>query len=268
VPRHLRGIFGFTLACVVAALLLPAIPQPPGYHAFADDRTLFGIPNFFDVTSNAAFVIVGVMGLAATFGSRTRFGTSRERWPYGVFFLGILLTGFGSAYYHLAPDNERLFWDRLPMTVAFMGLVASQLSDRVGVRAGLASLAPLLLLGAASVIYWRATERIGAGNIVPYAVLQAYAVLVLVLIAWLTHSRYTLGHLLFWVFGWYVLSKVLEALDHEIFAAGGIVSGHTLKHLTAAAAAFVVWRMLVRRDVAPEGGRRTATLQSARSVTG
>jgi hypothetical protein len=268
VETRVRWIFGITLACLAAALLLPAIPQPLDYHAFADDRTFFGIPNFLDVVSNAAFVVAGAVGLVATFGSRTRFETRRERWPYAVLFLGVLLTGFGSAYYHLAPDNERLFWDRLPMAVAFMGLVASQLADRIGVRTGLWLLAPLLVLGVASVVYWRATERIGAGNIVPYAVLQAYAVFVLLLIASFTRSRYTLGHLLYWVFGWYVLSKVLEALDHEIFAIGGVVSGHTLKHLAAAAAAFVVWRMLVRRDVSAEAGRGSAPLPSAGSVIG
>ena len=237
---------------------MPAIAQPPQYHAFADTRMLFGIPNFLDVASNAAFVIAGLLGLVATLGSRARFEEGRERWAYAVLFLGVLLTGFGSAYYHLAPDNERLFWDRLPMTIAFMGLVASQISDRISVRAGLALLVPLLLLGAASDIYWLATERIGLGNVTPYLVVQAYAVAVL-LVASFTRSRYTLGTLLFWVVGWYALSKGLEALDHQVFALGGIVSGHTLKHLAAALGAVVLWRMLVRRDPAsavPRDGTR------------
>jgi hypothetical protein len=267
VSKQILWLFGFTLACLAAALLLPATPQPLDYHAFADERTFFGIPNFLDVVSNGGFVVAGAAGLVATFGSRARFEAAGERWPYAVLFVGALLTGFGSAYYHLAPDNERLFWDRLPMTVAFMGLVASQLGDRISARIGLGLLAPLLLLGATSVIYWRATERVGAGNVVPYVVLQAYAVFVL-LLASFTRSRYSLGHLLFWVFGWYVLSKVLEALDHEIFAMGGIVSGHTLKHLAAAAAVFVVWRMLVRRDVVPGPDKGSVSFPSARSVIG
>ena len=189
------------------------------------------------------------LDLAAIAAGRARFQTPAERWPYVVFFAGVLLTGFGSAYYHLAPDNARLFWDRLPMTVAFMGLVSAQMVERIDVRRGLALLAPLVALGVLSVVYWRATERAGAGNVVPYAVLQATAVFVLLLLAILKPSRYTRGPDLYWVFLAYVLAKVFEALDREIFSLGGLVSGHTLKHLAAGAAAGVVIRMLLRRSV-------------------
>ena len=84
---------------------------------------MFGIDNFFDVISNLGFLIVGMVGLVIVFGGRAQFEFRSERWPYAVFFLGVLLTALGSGYYHLAPDNESLFWDRLPMTIAFMGLV-------------------------------------------------------------------------------------------------------------------------------------------------
>ena len=100
-----------------------------------------------------------------------------------MFFLGILLTAAGSAWYHLAPDNETLFWDRLPMTIAFMGLVSSQVVDRISVRAGLVLLGPMLLVGMASVVYWIVTERMGAGNVLPYGLLQGYAVVVLLMMA-------------------------------------------------------------------------------------
>lgn len=250
--RSTQLIYAFKFLCLAAAVLLPAIPQSLDYHAFADDRSAFGIPNFLDVVSNAGFVIVGAGGLYAALGARACFELDRERWTYAVFFLGVLLAGFGSGYYHLAPDNERLFWDRLPMTIAFMGLVASQIVDRISMRAGLALLAPLLLLGVASVVYWRATERAGAGNVVPYAVLQGYAVFVLLLLALFKRSRYTRGYDIYWVFAWYVASKVLEALDHQVFALGGIVSGHTLKHVAAAVAGAIVWRMLLRRTLVSE----------------
>ncbi|HEX5680948.1 MAG TPA: hypothetical protein VFX82_08935, partial [Desulfobacterales bacterium] len=172
-----------------------------------------------------------------------------ERWPYAVFFIGVLLTALGSGYYHLAPDNETLFWDRLPMTIAFMGLVASQIVDRINVRAGLALLLPMLLLGAASVIYWRITERMGAGNVLPYGILQGYSVVILLLLAMLNPSRYTRGNDIYWVFGWYVLSKVLETFDAEVLAFSHFVSGHTLKHLAAAAAGFAVCYMLMNRTL-------------------
>ena len=244
-----RLIVVFTLSCIAAALLLPAVPQSLEYHHFADRRDLLGIANFLDVVSNLGFLIVGIAGLVIVFGGRARFEFGSERWPYAVFFLGALLTALGSGYYHLAPDNESLFWDRLPMTIAFMGLVSSQIVDRINIRAGLALLVPMLLLGAASVIYWRVTERAGVGNVLPYGILQGYSVIIVLLLARLSPSRYTRGNDLYWVFGWYVLSKLLETFDAEVLHLGGVVSGHTLKHVAAALAGFTVCYMLMHRTL-------------------
>ncbi len=247
-------VIGISVLAVCAALLIPAMPQALAYHDFADQREMFGIENFLDVASNIAFLLVGIGGLVITLGPRARFEYSSERWPYVVFFLGVLFTAAGSAYYHLAPDNETLFWDRLPMTVAFMALVASQIVDRINVRAGLAVLLPMLLLGAASVVYWRLTERAGAGNVMPYGILQGYSMAILLLMAVVTPSRYSLGHYLYWVFGWYLLSKFLETFDAELMGLGHMVSGHTLKHLAAAVAPAAVCLMLTRRTVNDQVG--------------
>lgn len=244
-----RWLIAFTALCVAAAFLAPSMPQPPAYHQFADRQSVLGIPNFWVVGSNVGFLLAGIAGLVVVFSGRARFEAANERWPWAVFFAGVLLTAFGSSYYHLAPDNDRLFWDRLPMTIAFMGLVASQVVDRISVRAGLALLAPLLAAGAAPVLYWRWTEQMGAGNVVPYGVLQAYAVIVLVLLATLERSRYTRGNDLFWIFGWYVLSKLLETFDDEIHSLAGFVGGHTLKHLAASGSAFVACYMLIHRSL-------------------
>ena len=254
-----RLIVVFTMLCLAAAFLLPAVPQSLEYHHFADQRDLLGIANFLDVVSNLGFLIVGIAGLVIVFGGRAQFEFRSERWPYAVFFLGVLLTALGSGYYHLTPDNEGLFWDRLPMTVAFMGLVSSQIIDRINIRAGLALLVPMLLLGAASVIYWRATERAGAGNVLPYGILQGYAMVVVLLLAMLSPSRYTRGNDLYWVFGWYGLSKLLETFDAEVLHLGSVVSGHTLKHIAAAIATFTVCYMLMRRTLKePNACRVTA----------
>ena len=238
---------GFTVLCVVAAFLLPPVPQPLEYHDFADQRSVFGMDHFLNIVSNIGFLIAGMVGLVIVGRRHTAFAADRERLPYAVFFAGVVLTAAGSTYYHMAPDNETLFWDRLPMTIAFMALVSSQIVDRINVRLGLALLVPMLLLGAASVLYWRATERMGAGNVLPYAILQGYAVFVLLMLAALHPSRYTRGEDLYFVFGWYILSKVMESLDAQVLALGQIVSGHTLKHLAAAAAAGVLCFMLARR---------------------
>jgi len=251
-------VIGVTVLAIAAALLVPAMPQPVAYHEFADRRDALGIQNFLDVTSNGAFLVVGVLGLVVALGRRARFEFTVERWPFVVFFVGVTLTAAGSAYYHVAPDNETLFWDRLPMTIAFMALVCSQIVDRISIRAGLALLVPMLVLGAASVIYWRITERAGVGNVVPYGVLQAYSVVILLLMAALTPSRYTRGGLLYWVFGWYVLSKFLETYDVEVFRWSQLVSGHTLKHLAAAAAGVAVVVMLTRRTLIENAPGRVA----------
>ena len=213
-------IVGFTLLSIAAAFLLPAIPQPAAYHDFADHRAGFGIENVLDVVSNVGFLLAGIAGLVVVLRPRTRFEFAAERWPYGLFFLGLVLTAAGSAYYHLAPDNERLFWDRLPITIALMSLIAAQVVDRVSVRAGLALLVPALLAGAASTLYWIATERAGAGNLVPYVVVQAYAVVILLVFALLLPSRYTRGSDVYWVFAAYVIAKLMELFDRELLALG------------------------------------------------
>jgi len=249
--KRIAFIVAVTLATIAAAFLLPAMPQPPDYHDFADQRGALGIDNFLDVVSNAAFLLAGIAGLVVVLSGRARFEFPAERWPWLVFFVGILLTAAGSSYYHLEPNNETLFWDRLPMTIAFMGLVSSQIVDRISVRTGLALLGPMLLVGMASVVYWIATERMGAGNVLPYALLQGYAVFVLLIMAILHPSRYTRASDLYFIFGWYVLAKLLELFDGLVLAHSHVVSGHTLKHLAAAAAGFVVCYMLTHRTLVP-----------------
>jgi len=140
VSRRIWYIVAFTVASVAAAFLLPAMPQPVDYHAFADDRHLAGVANFLDVVSNGAFVVAGLAGMIVTLYPGTPFEYARERVPYLVFFLGVALTGLGSGYYHLAPDNETLFWDRLPMTIAFMSLISAQIVDRISTFANLLNL--------------------------------------------------------------------------------------------------------------------------------
>jgi hypothetical protein len=256
-------VVAFTVLAIAAAILLPAVPQPAEYHHFADDRPMLGIANFLDVASNISFVLAGVAGLVVTLRPRTSFASSRERWPYAAFFVGLLLTGVGSIYYHLVPDNETLFWDRLPMTIAFVSLISAQIVDRLNVKAGLAMLLPMIVLGAASVVYWRMTERAGAGNVMPYAVLQGYSVVMLVLLAVLHPSRYTRGNAIYAVFVMYVLAKILEHFDRELFALGGVVSGHTLKHLAAAVSGFIVCGMLLSRTPRMSGARWGAPSDAA-----
>jgi hypothetical protein len=241
-----------TLSTIVSMALVPRIEQDEAYHHFADQRSLFGISNFLNVISNLPFLLTGVAGLLfltrndSTALSGT-FINRFERWPYVVFFFGVTLTCFGSAYYHLSPSTDRLMWDRLPMSIAFMSLFATVIAERIHLRAGLISLAPFVVVGVGSVLYWHLGEQSGSGDLRPYVVVQFYSLLAIVLMAILFPSKYTRSGELFAATGFYVLAKVVEVLDSQVFALGRFVSGHTIKHIAAAVAAYWILRMLRHR---------------------
>lgn len=250
--EHARLAWLAALAIGVAAAVfafVPPIAQPQWYHDFADRRVLLGVPNFFDVLSNLAFVAVGVAGLARL--PRQAFIERRERWPYAVFFGGLVLTGFASAWYHLAPTDARLVWDRLGMSIVFAGFVAAALAERAGVRVGLAALAALLLAGPAAVLWWAATETAGAGDLRAWGLLQFAPMLLLPLLLGWTSARTSRGGDWLAVLGLYALALALEWLDRIVFELTGVVSGHTLKHLVAALAGYVLLRHLRRRRTLP-----------------
>ncbi|MGH8287150.1 MAG: alkaline phytoceramidase [Steroidobacteraceae bacterium] len=244
-------LIGATAVSVAAAILAPAFPQPLSYHDFADCRSFLSIPNFLNVTSNAPFLIAGAYGLAISLiPSDRRFVSGDERLPYLIFFLGAALTTFGSMYYHAVPDNVRLVWDRLPMTLGFAGLTAAVIGERINARVGRRALWPLLAAGVATVLYWYATERAGRGNVMPYGIYQAWTIAIVAFAALAFPSRrYSHGAALWWVVALYAIAKIAEAFDLAIYRMGQIVSGHTLKHLFAAAAVFAVAE-IVRRRVA------------------
>ena len=238
-----------TIAVVMAGLLVPRTAQPLSYHQFADERRWLGLPNFPDVASNIVFAAAGLAGLWYLSGRSggAQFIDPREKCFYVFFFLGLLLTAFGSSYYHLAPDNARLVWDRLPMTVVFMSLVAAVIAERISVPAGLGLLPVLLGMGIASVLEWYASEFDGRGDLRFYAGVQVYAVLVL-LVALLLPPRYTRSSDFAVIAGLYLVAKICETADRQIYSLGHFVSGHTLKHLTAGVAGFWILRMLEKRQ--------------------
>jgi hypothetical protein len=252
------GFLSLGIVGLGGVFCLPPIPQVQSYHAFADARTLLGVPNFLNVASNLPFVVVGMLGLWLllrhdAIGPDGPVREQAERWPLMVLFAGVFLTGFGSSYYHLAPDNDRLVWDRLPMTVAFMGFFASLLGERISMRAGTWLLWPLVWLGIASVVQWHLSEQRGAGDLRLYGFVQFYPLVTIPLLLYLFPARYTRGGDVLVALGWYLLAKMLEVgvIDHGLFATGQLVSGHTLKHLAAAMGAYWLFRMVrFRRPIA------------------
>jgi hypothetical protein len=224
-PVVVMGIV--TVASLAGLLLLPPIPQDQSYHQLADQRALLGIPNFWNVVSNLPFVAVGAAGLR-------RF---RHDPITIVLFLGIFLTGFGSSYYHWNPNDDTLFWDRLPMTFFFMAILAATIEERVNARAGAVLLWPLLAVGVFSLLLWRWTDDLRL-----YFWVQFFPCLALPLLFLLFQPKYT--GLFYWIIAaaLYALAKSLEFSDDAVYSVGSILSGHTLKHLAAAAACFAVLR--------------------------
>jgi hypothetical protein len=235
-------------------LAIPPFEQPLWYHQFADDRCFLGVPNTLNVLSNIPFVIVGVVGLWFLFRNPLAREPGRsfvdplERWPYAFFFLFIALTGFGSAYYHSQPDNDRLLWDRLPLAIAFMAFFAIMISERISRPAGTILFWPLVLLGAGSVVYWHQSEVHQAGDLRIYLLVQFYPLLAIPLMLWLFPPKYTRTADLIGALAWYIGAKVLEILDRFVYAQGGLVSGHTLKHLLAAVTPFLIYHMIKHRQ--------------------
>ncbi len=249
--RRVRLLLALGVVMVVVMFLVPRIPQDPGYHDFADQRACLGVPNCLNVASNLPFLAVGVLGFLFLVRDRKAGGTGAfvtpaERRPYWALFAGVGLTGIGSAYYHWAPDNTTLFWDRLPMTIAFMAILSSVIAERIHLQVGLRLLTPLLVIGALSTLYWHVGELRGVGDLRPYALVQFGTMVAIPLILWMFPPRYTGTADMVRVIAWYGLAKVFEYFDLGIFRLTG-VSGHTLKHLASAVGAWWILRMLQRR---------------------
>lgn len=239
------------LAAALGALLLPPIPQDPGYHAFADGRALAGVPNALDVLSNLPLVVLGAVGLA-----RCLRGGDPGRIK-ALFFATVLLTGIGSSLYHLRPDNDSIVLDRLPLSVMSVALFAAMLAERVSLRAGRWLAWGALIAGPASVGLWRSGELRGVGDLRPYGYLQLVPVLLIVLLLILRPEGGIPAGTFTKAFGWYAAARAAELLDARVMAWTGVVSGHTLKHLLAAVA--VGYLLALCRPSCSTAVRRTAS---------
>ncbi len=235
-------IFFIAAAGIFITFTFPPIPQDQQYFLFADNRSLWGIPNFGDVVSNIPFPLVGILGLLALgthWKDKTRFTHPLESVPFFVAFIGLILLGPCSAYFHWAPSNGTIVWDRLPMTLVFMAFFSIIIVERIHLKLGLYLLPVLLAVGIGSVIYWSVTESAGRGDLRPYALVQFLPVLIIPVTLILFKPKYTGGRHLIEVIAWYGLAKIFELLDDRIFAlTHNLMSGHTLKHLAAALAVF------------------------------
>lgn len=231
------------LTALVVAMWVDPIPQDLSYHLFADTLSRWGIAHFLNVASNFPFVLVGLMGLWSLQLNHLQIN-SESRVYYWVFFIGVVFVGLGSSWYHLNPNNQTLVWDRLPMTVAFMAVFSVILAEHVNAALGKRLLWPLIVIGLISIVYWHHTESIGAGDLRWYALIQFVPLIMIPLIFVVYPKRYSHGYLLWMFLGMYVLAKLLEHFDHQIFQTLIYISGHSLKHLAAVLGIYFYWRYL------------------------
>lgn len=242
-------IAAICVAAVVVVAFLQPIPQPQAYHQFADQRTVLEVPHGWDVLSNLAFLVSGLLGLLFVIKSGPTLDAG-TRWAFATLFFGLVLTSIGSAYYHIAPDNQRLVFDRLPMVIAMAGCGGAVLTDRFGGRTAWA-VAPLLATGLWTVYQWNASEAAGHGDLRWYALYEGLIIMTGVLLLWMFRSRNQATPVFVIAVAGNVLAKLFELLDKPIYAVGRIASGHTLKHLCAGLAflplAFLIRRMATKR---------------------
>lgn len=231
---------------ITATFFVPAIPQNPAYHQFADQRTLLNVPHLWNVISNLVFVIVGILGINALQTRQLVILHEIENHYWG-FFVGVLLIGLGSGYYHLAPNNGTLLWDRLPMTIAFMAFFSIVVAEFINLKLGKRLLWPLLIIGIFSVAYWHYTEQQGVGDLRLYALVQFLPLLLLPLILLLYPSAFSRYQLIWLFLGLYLLAKVFETGDDWVYRFLGI-SGHTIKHLLAGGGCYVFYYQLLHRQ--------------------
>lgn len=234
-----------TALLLVAGVIHGPIAQLPHYHEFADQAQRFGIAHFADVMSNLGFLLVAVWGWLVLSPQREHPALAPGWCGYRLFLAGLMLTAFGSAYYHLAPDNARLVWDRIPIALACAGLLAGVWGDTHR-RSSRAFAIAFAVCGVASVMWWYFTEQTGNGDLRPYLAMQILPLLLVPI--W--QSAYGVRKSERCHFNAalivYATAKLAEICDHELGTIFG-VTGHTLKHLLATLAAALIVAGLSRR---------------------
>ena len=232
------------LGSFVMLMSFDPIRQDPAYHDFADKRAVFNIPNFFNVMTNTLFAVFGIIGLNLCLTIKQ----NEAPLSWIIFFLGVTIVCFGSGYYHWNPNNSTLVWDRLPMTIGFMGLFIGVLSEYVNPKIERYFLIPAILVGLSSVIYWHYSDDLRLYVWVQLIPLLAIPVVMILFRCKYTHQRYLIFALIA-----YLLAKFSEVYDKEIFSLTvEQFSGHSLKHLFASMGAFLIYLMLNKRKIEQE----------------
>jgi hypothetical protein len=242
--KHL--LFAISLIGICSLCFVGPIPQDSCYHNFSDNKMLFSITNFWNVISNIPFFIIGALGMIYTI--KEMKNSNKLFWNCFIFFLGISLTAIGSGYYHLNPTNKTLVWDRLPMTISFMAFFSIIIGDCITINAGKKSLFPFLSIGLLSIIYWQLTEQRGVCDLRFYALVQFLPIILTPLILFLHKSKLNIKTYYWLILLVYVIAKVFEANDNDVYRNLNFISGHTIKHIVASLAPLLFLNALKKRN--------------------
>ena len=245
--HHKIKLLILVLVCLLAfsaMFFVKPIPQDEAYHKFADQREILGIPNFWNVISNIPFFLVGLIGTIAVIKKKWIGLDTPAYGAYLLFCIGVGFTGLGSAYYHLHPNTNTLFWDRLPMALSFMAFFSVIITEHLHEKLGRVMLWPLIVLGCGSVFYWHWSEQSGTGDLRPYALVQFLPIVLIPFIVSTQQSLFTRTKDLYIVLLLYLFAKMAEHFDGFLYALTKVLSGHTLKHFLGALAVYWLLRML------------------------
>lgn len=254
-----------TMTGALGMFVYGRIPQFAGYHAFADERSWLHVPHAADVLSNAGFAAAGLWGLGRLFHNRAALATKTCAADL-LFLLSLVMTAGGSAFYHLAPDDARLVWDRLPIALGCAALLAGVRAEpRDRHTAGLV-LGLLVACAVVSVWWWQWTNGRGSDDLRPYLLLQALPLVLIPLWQWEDGAAPARRRAFGVAIALYAAAKLFELHDRDVFVVAlGVISGHTIKHLLASVAAAILAREISapRAEVAmpvvmTAGGRREA----------
>jgi len=242
-------IASVAVLAVIAIFVQDPIAQDPAYHLLADTRGIWHLQNFWNVVSNLPYLILGIVGIYKITQSPDIEILAEFKLAYILFFSAVAIVAFGSGYYHLAPNNNTLVWDRLPITIVFMSFFTILLSEFISIRVGKVLLFPLIAAGIASVVYWHMSEGWGQGDLRFYALVQFTPVILIPVILLCFRSRYTRVYGYWGLFFTYTIAKLLEHFDMEIFQLLGFISGHSIKHLVSALGVYIFLRSFEKRKI-------------------
>ena len=211
---------------------------------FSDDNEIFSIPNFNNVLSNFPFIVFGIIGITFIIKKYRGKQESTILLASLFFFLGIFFTWIGSSYYHLYPTTKSLVWDRLPMVIVFMSFFSIIITENISNTIGKKSLVYLLVIGISSVLYWYITELFGVGDLRLYVIVQFLPLVLIPLILLMFNNSWSSTKYYWLMIGVYVLAKVFETFDEQVYVLTNLISGHTIKHLVASFAPFIYYKKI------------------------